>query len=364
MGDQQTWYSPNSTRGTVPTATLTPAADAQKRSVPAATCRMLYGTEPKVCSFPWTTSTRTLGKDQRHVPALVQVKGTCRLEMRRDHPRLVQGLQLLLLGQRNNCDFQLFLGADIVPDIAQLVQNKLGECSADDVVEARAVVATLRKNNPWMDEDCMVQKVIDYVVAYACKGSATSGEMQGIYKSLVHTAKGTTAMTSFAAKFACKVLRDKDIVGQEADSLLLGNPQFFSSRRRKLVSLDGTRRVVNAEAQTGDDAETAGITRDNDWDMFCKRPAAEAAVCFDAYLRAPGRLKSKEVLSRYAPDGVTKSSYTCAWYIRYTGASLHCSVPLSDSYCCGVLMRYKPGARSLGDLLKDPPRYCGWCVMQ
>ena len=304
-------------------------------------CRVGMGKPACPVAHPFTTKTRTYGQVPTTRPALVELgNNVLKLKQPRDHPRMVQGLLALLQLFRANTDFQFILCAAAVPTIHELVH----ELPPDEQDAARTKLNDLRTAHQWMDPEVVMGRVVDYIVAYATKNSATSGEMKWMFKNLATTADGTTSMASFAAKFVCGVLKKLEVTSQEASHQLAGNKLVWASRRTKAVSLGGRRAIICRGALS--DASDS-ITRDNEWDQYKKRPAADIE-CFDTFVRA--RLaRAESVTERYPSNGEEHSSYSVEWIVRYTGLPMHPTVPLNPDYCMGVLMRYRPNVRSRTD---------------
>ena len=203
---------------------------------------------------------------------------------------------------------------------------------------------------PWLDEDRLTQKIIDYVVACCCKGSQTTQEMKHLWKTLVNAADAGLSMASLSAKFACAVIRKMEISSQECDSLLVGNPQTFCSRNEKIISLQGNR-IIKPRQRQEDGTEIEAEVVDNDWDRFRKRPDNELPMSFDAWNRSA--LQARNFAERYRSNGSTLFKWSRDWYIRYVGATLFCADLPSENYCQGVLMRYRPYVKFIKDFLCD-----------
>lgn len=305
-------------------------------------CRVGMGSASCPVMHPWTKKTRTYGLEPQPKATLGMVGGVLKLKQQRNHPRLVQGLQCLLQAWRANMDFQLILCAAMMPTIKDLVKN----LPREERDAARATLQKLRSTNQWMCPAAVMQRIVDYVVAYSTKASATSGEMKTIFLGLAAAADGSTSLSSFASKFICGVLKKLEVTSQEASHQLAQNPLTFSSLTRKLVSLGGARRV-RAAAGNDNSAGDTPLEKANDFDKFCKRPVGDTDMCFDAWLRS--RLVSTTKTSRIKGNGVDHFTWSKVWSLQYVGKPTRLSIPLSDDYCLGVLLRFRRGIRSFKD---------------
>ena len=150
--------------------------ESKKRKV----CRCGAGVEetPNMCDTP--------GFPLRTEPKLVQVlRGFDRLDLPRNHRRIVASSNMLLQGWRANCDIQLLL------------------YQCDPL-------------HPNPDE---IARVTDYIVAYACKGNETIVEEMKQMKSLILGSQDISGTTNDVKRIARKLLnktsKDKVISKQE-----------------------------------------------------------------------------------------------------------------------------------------------------
>jgi hypothetical protein len=318
---------------------------------PPCDCRVGMG--PAACPkmHPWTKKTRTLGKKLQEEATLEMERGVLKLNQQRNHPRLVQGMLSLVQAWRANMDFQIVLCAAMVPTIIQLLDG-MNTLSEQEKERARETLLKLRSANQWMCPEATMQRIVDYVVAYSTKASATSGEMFWIFQNLLNDAESTTSVASFASKFICGVLKKLEVTSQEAAHQLAGVPLTLTSRNRKIVSLAGSRTV--RAARDGDDRSGAAqLAQDNDFDKFCKRPDTESAISFDAWLR--GQLKVRTEKSRIKSNGVDRFTWQRKWFVQYVGKPTRVSIPLNAAFCEGALMRYRPHIRSVADAVAPFP---------
>lgn len=137
--------------------------ESQKQKV----CRCGAGVEdtPNMCDTP--------GFPLRMEPILVRdLRGFDRLELPRNHRRIVATSQWLVQGWRANCDIQVLLY----------------ECDP---------------LNPNPDE---IARVTDYIVAYACKGNETIIEEMKQMKALILGSQDISGTTNDVKRIARKLL--------------------------------------------------------------------------------------------------------------------------------------------------------------
>ena len=260
---------------------LRPLSKPKDGSEPVYTCRMYFGTENKLLP------TRTDGKPAQSRPCIVLRKGVSYWEASRDHPRLVQGPILLSRAWGGNMDWQpiLALEDDIWPgwpDVTEMTMTKdFFDGAHFDFLndQARRQVLCSRK---YFNKDVYCDRLIDYVVAYACKNEMAAAETSKLFLKLLKDASisDSTPFTSLARRLNMKVLKTRSIPASEADFLLQGLQNYHSSSGSVVrVSLHVGQRIVNSED---------GSVRDNKWDTFLKEKKASKiakATTFDTYVR-------------------------------------------------------------------------------
>ena len=188
-------------------------------------CRMEFGSE------------FSPGKKLRNDPEIVgDHNGAPRLEMPRDHPRVVQRSRYQMQFWRANGDASLIL-SNSPPD----------NPSTDDIIA-----------------------IIDYVCGYACKDSEPTGATADLFKDMVNAVDATDADQvtgkSMCAKMLIKTVGRRDISGPEASFELSGLALWRCSRSFTYLSMSGSRRLER-------DGETA--TRSTPLDKYLIRPREE-----------------------------------------------------------------------------------------
>ena len=159
-------------------------------------CRMEFGTE------------NNPGKPARDVPAIVKDKnGSFRLELTRDHPRLVQHSKIHIQAWRANGDISVILS----------------------------------KSNPSCPDITDIIPVQDYVSGYACKGNQGTGALIDIFKDITSSADtDTSSVSSLCTKLLMQTVK-RDVSGVEACHELASLPLYRCSNQFQSVSLSGFR---------------------------------------------------------------------------------------------------------------------------
>ena len=144
---------------------------------------------------------------------VVDHNGAPRLEMPRDHPRVVQHSRYQLQSWRANGDVSLILSYS-PPD------------------------------NPCTDD---IIAIIDYVCGYACKDSEPTGATADLFKDMVNAVDETDADQvtgkSMCAKMLIKTVGRRDISGPEASFELSGLALWRCSCSFTYLSMSGSRRL-------------------------------------------------------------------------------------------------------------------------
>ena len=174
-------------------------------------CRCGAGVEetPNMCDTP--------GFPIRIEPKLVRdLRGFDRLDLPRNHRRIVASSRWLLQGWRANCDIQVLLY----------------ECDP---------------LHPNPDE---IARVTDYIVAYACKGNETIVEEKKQMKALILGSQDISGTTNDVKKIARKLLnktsKDKVISKQECMCHLARLDLFLCSESIETVSISGEYRICTS----------------------------------------------------------------------------------------------------------------------
>ena len=159
-------------------------------------CRMIFGTEEEP------------GKPLREKPAIIKdLNGSKRLEMKRDHPRMVQISAPVLESWRANCDISLIL-------------------SESD------------PKNPSTRDIIPVSK---YLTEYVGKGMEGSGALGDVLASVAADANPETSCAkNVVNKFLMKTVK-RDISSAEASHEIAGIPLYRCNHKFVNFSLSGTR---------------------------------------------------------------------------------------------------------------------------
>ncbi|KAL9956688.1 hypothetical protein ACROYT_G038207 [Oculina patagonica] len=230
-------------------------------------CRMEFGSE----FHP--------GKKLRNAPEIVNDhNGAPRLEMPRDHRRVVQHSRYQLQSWRANGDISLIL-SNSSPD----------NPSTDDIIA-----------------------IIDYVCGYACKDSEPTGATADLFEDMVNAVDssdaGQVSGKSICAKMLIKTVGRRDISGPEASFELSGLALWRCSRQFSYLSMTGSRRLER-------DGDTA--TRSTPLDKYLARSSEEHCSWYQ-FASQEGKVP---VVS---------------------GGSTHASWPLNEDYCRTMLLLHWP----------------------
>ena len=230
-------------------------------------CRMEFGSEFRP------------GKKLRNAPEIVEDhNGAPRLEMPRDHPRVVQHSRYQIQSWRANGDVSLIL-SNSPPD----------NPSTDDIIA-----------------------IIDYVCGYACKDSEPTGATADLFKDMVNAVDTTDADQvtgkSMCAKMLIKTVGRRDISGPEASFELSGLALWRCSRPFTCLSMSGSRRLER-------DGDTA--TRSTPLDKYLARPRDEHC----SWYHFPSKNGKVPVVS---------------------GGAMHATWPLNEDYCRTMLLLHWP----------------------
>ncbi|XP_073231632.1 uncharacterized protein [Porites lutea] len=230
-------------------------------------CRMEFGSE--FCPGKKIHGSLEIVEDNNGAP---------RLEMPRDHPRVVQHSRYQLQSWRANGDVSLIL-SNSPPD------NQ----STDDIIA-----------------------IIDYVCGYACKDSETTGATSDLFKDMVNAVDAGDADQvtgkSMCAKMLIKTVGRRDISGPEASFELSGLALWRCSRPFTYLSMSGSRGLER-------DGETA--TRSTPLDKFLERPQDEHC----SWYHFASKNGNVPVVS---------------------GGSTHATWPLNEDYCRTMLLLHWP----------------------
>jgi hypothetical protein len=161
-------------------------------------CRMEYGKE------------NSPGKPLRNKPAIVKDKnGSLRLEMDRDHPRMVQHSSIHTQAWRANGDISLVLS----------------------------------KSDPSCPSIEDIMPVERYVSGYACKGNTGTGAMCDLFKDMASSAdSNSSSVHSLCTNLLMKSVK-RDVSSVEACHELAMLPLYRCSHQFQSVSLTGSRQL-------------------------------------------------------------------------------------------------------------------------
>ena len=230
-------------------------------------CRMEFGSEFQP------------GKKLHREPEIANDhNGAPRLEMPRDHPRVIQHSSYQLQSWRANGDVSLILS-----------NSSPENPSADDIIA-----------------------IIDYVCGYACKDSEPTGATADLFEDMVNAVDTTDADQvtgkSICAKMLIKTVGRRDISGPEASFELSGLALWRCSRQFTYLSMTGSRRLER-------DGDTA--TRSTPLDKYLARPQEQHCSWY-----------------QFASKGGKVPVVS--------GGATHATWPLNEDYCRSMLLLHWP----------------------
>ena len=303
---------------------------------------MHFGTEnPKVPA-------RTDGKPARAVPAVVERRGILYIELPRDHPRLVQAPASVFRAYRANVDMQpiLCIRNDVRGELPQgltiieyigILEAILEEQEARNP-ELKNAMKELWAEKLVLDSDEYCERVIDYVVSYACKGEVSSTEAVEMFRQITENSlDGSTPTATLAQKLNMRLIKSKEVPKPEAVFELQRLALYSSSRNVVTISLRvGDREVQVQQAdhdddegqdgarggpRAGEDDAPPGALKPNQFDKYCKGRddgSVPAQVSFDAFNRQNGAIPN------------------------YLHGRMRATWPLTEEYCSTMLLLHKP----------------------
>jgi len=170
-------------------------------------------------------------------------------------------------------------------DTAELEEKTALEAAHDTagigaMKERHAAYVDLYKERRYLNKDEYCERLIDYVVAYACKGEVSSTEATEMFKQIIKSdLDESTPFNTLVIKLNNKLVTSKEMPRAEAVFALSGLKLYSSSQQCVNVSLavgdrslaDGTRPGEN-ETDVGDGEDVPAV-RDNAFDKFLKGKA-------------------------------------------------------------------------------------------
>ena len=182
-------------------------------------CRMLFGTEN-----PLVTS-RTDGKPSSTKPCFTSIGTRTIYTAPRDHPRLVQGSDLLTSMYGANQDTQVILcpqddfamGSTSTDDVFKWIDNEFLaiDCMSDQQKED---LKKLYKCRDYLDKSQFLDLLEDYVTEYCCKSEKSPQQAQQMLLAVLQSDKinDHATMKTIALTLNSKLLRSRIIPKQEA----------------------------------------------------------------------------------------------------------------------------------------------------
>jgi hypothetical protein len=319
-------------------------------------CRMHFGEEN---THPMIKA-RTDGKSVRSVPGFTHKGGVTYLECPRDHRRLQQGNIELAAAWGANADIQSVVacgrdlpdvpaGVDILSFIASDEAERAAALAAaqDDSAELKKLKEELRakadmwKERRYLNKDEYCERLIDYVVAYACKGEVSSTEAAEMFKQIIKSGLDeSTPLASLLRKLNNKIVTAKEMPRAEAVFALSGLPLYSSSMQCANVTLAVGSRQVADGTRDGDDRQQTGAA------AAAAGGGGSRAVrdnAFDKFLKGKESGDIGAAVTYYENVASSKTPVFSHGHVRATW-------PLSEEYAYTTLLLHKRGVMKHDDI--------------
>ena len=303
-------------------------------------CRMHFGQENKFLS------SRTDGKPARTKNACVCRKGLLYIEPKRDHPRMVAEPLELIRAYGANADFQIILGA--LNDVPQVDPN---QCILDifeqyDIAiniedqNARKIrlknLAEVVQSRKYFNGEILCDGLIDYVVAYACKGEVSSIDSVRLFKALISSdLPPNTTFKCLAQKMGMSLLKSTTISAAQADFGNNINCKYWrSSKVFTNISLKLGSRTINDQYIENDENEGSAVNC-NHFDRFLQYKIANPAeqISFHMFNSANNNIPV------------------------YSHGTFRASWPLQENFCRTMLTLHKTNIVQVADILATFENY-------
>ena len=233
---------------------------------------------------------QTSGKECSNKPGLVGTKKRTRLELSRDHPRMMQHMKWTLPIWRANTDMQL---------ITMMEVQKFRQGLLD---------------------------IEDYLCSYMCKGGSSSDEMRQIFRKLINGASDMANAKQLAQRLMMRIVGMTDVPAAEVDYMLSGGVMYHTSRRSKRIGLSDWKCIVPADEETGIVVSTKVFEKFTAEARHADHPDLSAWEFFSL-------------------NGVVPI---------FTGVQQYCVFPITEEYASAMLRIYSPGTWMSEEELKDP----------
>lgn len=314
-------------------------------------CRMHFGNEnPKV-------EARTNGRPARSKPALDCRRGVMYLEAERDHPRLQQGPQRLCRGWGANFDLQPVLammhdveelpaGQDVLTWAAATIKENddLRESDPEAFAQHMREKGEIRRKRRYFNKDEYVNRLVDYVVAYACKGEMSANDAVRLLRKLMDSdLNESTSFRSLAQRLNMQTLKSREVPAAECSFLLQGLHLYSSPHSFPRVSLSVTQREIAVGGELDQVAGDDSVVKRNHFDAFIKA-------------KADGKCAAGVTFNQFQVQ--TNSSRSPAVPV-YSHCRHQATWPLTEDYSRSMLTLHKPGILSVADIKGDHETYVG-----
>jgi len=171
------------------------------------------------------------------------------------------------------------------------------------------------------------ERLIDYVVAYACKGEVSSTDAVQMFAQIAQSALCvTTSVATLAQRLNMKLMKSREIPKSEAVFLLQRLNLYMSSKKVKSVSLKVGDRTIEVGADAdGDEGQIGdnevGSVKQNQFDLY-----------FEA--KTNGEIGSSVTFSQFVGQN--------GFVPNFTHAEIRATWPLTEGFSRTMLILHKP----------------------
>jgi hypothetical protein len=291
---------------------------------------------------------KPMGKASRSEPALVHLRGMTNLEAARTHPRMQQCSPPLSRSWGANNDMQIVAAASDTsgkmpdgikwsPSDGYDVENLYTELEKQHLLQHAGKLDefhALMRTRRYLDAGEYLERLIDYVVGYACKGEVSVKEAVGLFTTLMKGSEvsDSATMASLAQRINMRLLKQREVSSSEAAFLLGAQAHFHCSRTFKKTSL----RAGQWSITEGEDGRFVALS--NALDIYWKNNKQEEGA-------APKPIQS-----------LAQTVATATGIPVWTGTPNRAQWPLNEAWARGILLAHKP-TRKPADVIAGHETY-------
>jgi hypothetical protein len=279
----------------------------------------------------------TRGKVSRERPVLEHVRGMTNFVAPRDHPRMQQGAADLARAYMANSDMQPVVAASdtVGPIPAGVAWSQDGYDIEELYVQLEKQhaaqfegrleeFADLVRGRKYLDSGEYLERLIDYVVGYACKGEVSVQEAVGLFSALMMGSEvsDSVTMASLAQRINMRLLKQREVSSSEAAFLLGAQAHYHCSRTFTKTSLRAGQWTVSE----GDNGQYVAVS--NELENYWKNNKPEEGAVL---------LPIKSLARTVA---------TATGIPVWSGMPVRPQWPLNEGWARGMLLAHKPTRRT------------------